>query len=56
MAKKKRVYGDTIEKPPPDNVPLWLKETIPSSSSRDNSTDIEGLLAMGNSSSDEDLL
>ena len=51
---KRRVYGNTVEKPPPDNVPLWMKETIPSPS-RDDSTDIEGLLATGNSS-DEDLL
>ena len=52
---KKHVYGNAIEKPPPDNVPLWMKETIPSSSSRDDSTDIEGLLATGNSS-EEDML
>ena len=53
---KKRVYGDAFQKPAPDNVPLWMKETIPSSSSKDDSTDIEGVLATGNSSSDEDLL
>ena len=53
---KKCVYGDAFEKPAPDNVPLWMEETIPSSSSKDDSTDIEGVLATGNSSNDEDLL
>ena len=53
--KDMSLYGNAIEKPPPDNIPPWMKETIPSSSSRDDSTDIEGLLASGNSSN-EDLL
>ena len=41
---KKCVYGDGIEKPAPGNVPPWMKETIPSSFSKDDSTDIEGAL------------
>ena len=53
---KKQVYGDTIEKPAPESIPSWLKENIPSSSSKDDSTDIEGVLTTGNISSDEDLL
>ena len=53
---KKRVYGDVIEKPAPANVPLWMKANVPSSNSKDDSTDIEGELTTGNSSSDEDLL
>ena len=53
---KKRVYGDILEKPAPDNVPLWMKANFPSANLKDHSTDIERELITANSSSDEELL